>query len=149
MLFIRRFKSKKHFLLEIYTSMKLKTLFILFVFVLQGCNSMSGKAINVDLPETSQTTIHKLKVGEEISFKTNVHGSVGMAAEHILADDGVLELKESKIIYDNPNFKGAGGDGGMKKFTFKALTKGKTKVIIQKIFRGELEKEIILDMEVI
>lgn len=72
-----------------------------------------------------------------------------MAAESEIADDKILKLENSEIIYDNPNFEGVGGDAGMNKFTFKGLSKGKTKVTIKKIYRGNLEKEIVFDVEVI
>lgn len=132
--------------------MKLNKLFVLVLFVFQSCvSSLSDKSINIDTPKINQdsTTDYQVKVGEKISFKTSVHGSVGMAAEYKIMDDKILKLEEAKIIYDTPNFEGTGGDGGMKKFTFKGIKKGKTKVTIQKIYRGDLEKEIVLEVEVI
>jgi hypothetical protein len=132
--------------------MKLNKLFVLVLFVFQSCASIiSDNSIDIDTSKLNQdsTTDYQVKVGEKISFKTSVHGSVGMAAEYKIVDEKILKLEEAKIIYDNPNFEGTGGDGGKKKFTFKGLSKGKTKVTIQKIYRGDLEKEIVLEIEVI
>ena len=135
--------------------MKSTKLFILLLFVFQSCVQVSSDKsynkssdINADeLTQDSQTT-YKINVGEKISFKTNVHASVGMAAEYEILDEKIVKLEKSEVILDNPDFEGVGGDAGMAKFTFKAFSKGKTKVTIKKVFRGELEKEIVLEVEV-
>ncbi|WP_375561393.1 protease inhibitor I42 family protein [Bernardetia sp. OM2101] len=135
--------------------MKLNKLLVLLIFVFQSCaNAVFDTSINIDElknqnSQANSQANYKVKLGEKITFKTNVHGSVGMTAEYEILDDTILKLENSKIIYDNPNFKGSGGDGGMKKFAFKALSKGKTKVTIKKIYRRELQKEIVLEIEVI
>lgn len=137
-------------------STNLSIFFILLLFVFQSCmpvasdkSSSESLDINVDeLSQDSQTT-YKMKIGEKISFKTNVHGSVGMGAEHEISDEKIVKLEGSETIYNNPNFDAPGGDAAMQKFTFTALSKGKTKVKIKKIFRGDLEKEIVFDVEVI
>lgn len=132
--------------------MKLKTilllLFLLSFLSFQACmQAASDRSINVDeLSQNSQTT-YKVEVGKTISFKTKVHGSVGMGADYEILDEKILHLEDNKVILDNPDFEGVGGDSGMAKFTFKALSKGKTKVTIKKVFRGNLEKEIILEVE--
>ncbi|WP_157698998.1 hypothetical protein [Bernardetia litoralis] len=110
----------------------------------------SDNAINVDSLEVQNSTkAYKIKVGEKINFATRVHGSVGMAAEYEIQDEKILKLDNSEIIYDNPNFEGTGGDAATRYFIFKGISKGKTKVTIKKIFRGELQKEIVLEVEVI
>ncbi len=131
--------------------MKLNKIFILLLFAFQSCiSSFSEKSINIDNLENQNSTLnYQIKVGEKISFTTSVHGSVGMAADYEILDSKILKLEDSKIIYDNPNFEGTGGDGGMKKFVFKGLSTGKTKVTIKKIYRGELQKKIILEVEVL
>jgi hypothetical protein len=109
----------------------------------------SNKSINIDELKQNTQTIYKLKVGGTISFKTKIHASVGLGAEYEFLDNKVVKLEDSKIIYDNPNFEGVGGDAAMQKFTFKGLLKGKTEVTIKKMYRGNLEKEIVLEIEVI
>ena len=131
--------------------MKLKIIFLLLFLAFQACMKVpSNKSIiNVDELNLNPQTIYTVKVGEKISFKTNVHASVGMGAEYEIQDEKIINLEESEVIYDNPNFEGTGGDAGMQKFTFKGLSKGKTKVTIKKVYRGDLEKEIFLEVEVI
>ncbi len=135
--------------------MKQIKLFILLLFIFQSCmpvvsDNSSNKSMDINVDELSQNspTTYKMNVGEKISFKTKVHGSVGMGAEHEIADDKILNLEKNEIILNNPDFKGVGGDAGIEKFTFKALSKGKTKVKIKKIFRGNLEKETVFYIEV-
>lgn len=132
--------------------MKINKLLVLLFLAFQSCMQVaSDNSINIDELKSNQdsTTDYKVKVGEKISFKTSVHGSVGMGAEAEILDDKILKLESGEIIYNNPNFEAPGGDAGMHKFTFKTLSKGKTKITIKKIYRGELEKEIVLEVEVI
>ena len=132
--------------------MKQIKLFILLLFIFQSCMPVaSDKSMDINVDELSQNsqTTYKVNIGEKISFKTNVHGSVGMGAEQEISDEKILKLENSETIYNNPNFDAPGGDAAMQKFTFTALSKGKTKVKIKKVFRGNLEKETVLEVEVI
>lgn len=128
------------------------------LFAFQSCinTAISDTSINIDELEVenqksqaNSQANYKVKLGEKISFKTSVHASVGMGADAQILDDKILNLESNEIIYNNPNFEGAGGDAGMHKFTFKALSKGKTNLTIKKIYRRELQKEIVLEVEVI
>lgn len=128
--------------------MNISRYFVALFLILQGCiSTITDNSINIDKPENQMD--YQVKEGKTIGFKTSVHGSVGMAAEYEIEDEKILKFENSEVIYDNPGFQGTGGDSGKKKFTFRGLEKGKTKVIIKKIYRGDLKEKIVLEIEVI
>ncbi len=141
---VRKLKSLwENIVIKILKKMKIYTLFIAFLLILQSCiSTMTDNSINIDKPENQIN--YQVKEGKTISFKTSVHGSVGMDAEYEIKNKDILEFENSKIIYDDPGFQGTGGDSGKKKFVFKGIKKGTTTIIIKKIYRGDLQEEIVL-----
>lgn len=83
---------------------------------------------------------YTLKVGQRAFFKTKVHGSVGLWAEHEIGDESILKLVSNESEFENKaRAKMPGGDAAQMTFIFEALQAGKSEVIIKENFRGTLK----------
>ncbi|WP_027002545.1 hypothetical protein [Hugenholtzia roseola] len=81
----------------------------------------------------------KLKVGQKLYFSMIAHGSVGLGAEANSQDSTVLNRIEIHTAHHNPDEEGmTGNDKATITFVFEALKNGKTTLITQENFRGEV-----------
>jgi hypothetical protein len=97
-----------------------------------------------NLNQDNQTEPIQMRKGELLEYKGYVHISVGYWLEYEIADEGVLQLKNSQINYHNPENmrKGmTGGDASTKTLHFEALAVGETELQISKSFRGVIEQQ--------
>jgi hypothetical protein len=92
---------------------------------------------------------YTVKVGQQVYYAANVHGSVGYTAEARSSAAG-LDLNNSFIEYKQKQQPGmTGGDAATRYFIFDAVKSGSYEVIVQKYFRGSLETEHTIQVTVI
>lgn len=94
--------------------------------------------------ETAQSVLH-LKEGQRFFYTYPKWGSVGIGAKYEIEDRTVIEFVGDVLSYDYPQRIKAGmtgADEGTGTFIFKAVKKGKSKLTIQKDFRGEKGEEL-------
>ncbi len=93
---------------------------------------------------------YTITVGQEIYYSANVHGSVGSSASASSTDEEVLAFVSREFEYeDEKRAEMPGGDAGTTTFVFKAVTPGTATVIVQHMFRGELENEYEIVINVV
>ena len=93
-----------------------------------------------------------LKINEKASYNFNLHASVGFTAEYYIVDKSILKYINTKIKYHHPERMKpgmTGGDSATGTFIFSAVKQGETELIIKHLYRGELEKEVIIKITVI
>lgn len=132
----------------------LKSIFaISFIITLNSCGSDSktqlaeikDNAVEIDLKKTDYT----FKVGEKSYLEMNEHGSVGAMSEVVIGDNTIIGISGDVFDYDKEQIElETGGDGGTRTYSFTALKKGTTTITARDYFRGDLQKEYILNITV-
>lgn len=90
-----------------------------------------------------------VKVGQQIYYSAGVHGSVGYTADASSSDSEALPFVESFIEYDDKrNARMSGGDSATKYFIFDVVKAGTYEVLVQHYFRGDLENEYTITINV-
>lgn len=135
--------------------------FIFLSLFTLGCSN-TNQLTNIDKKEDANPTSndmielnaltsqkYTLKVGQKAFFKTKVHGSVGLGAEHEIEDTSIIQLVSDDIEFDSKeNAEMPGGDAAKKQFIFEALKAGKSKITINENYRGDLKKIASFTIEV-
>jgi len=97
-----------------------------------------------NLNQANQPEILHISKGEVLTYTGYVHISVGYWLEYKIGNEQTLQLKNSKVDYQNPENMRAGmtgGDAANKTFYFEAIAAGETELQILKNFRGEIESQ--------
>jgi hypothetical protein len=82
-----------------------------------------------------------LRLGELASYTAEVHGSVGIAAEWDISDNGILHLVDEKKDYKWPDRAGMpGGDASVETFIFEAKAPGNSILTFRLVYRGTVEE---------
>ena len=85
---------------------------------------------------------YKIKVGQKISYTYKEHGSVGISAEYNISDASILQYKESKREFVNPDNTGMpGGDEARVTWIFEGAETGTVNLVVKSLFRGKTENE--------
>lgn len=138
---------------KIFTLMLLAT-----AFTFQNCSTAKSTTKTDSKTETSKSAIvisnleksYTVKVGQQLTYTANVHGSVGTACMATTNDENIVKLTDTKTNYNKPQVEGmTGGDAAKQVFTFEAKAAGTTKVVIKDYDRGTVtntyEIEIIVN----
>lgn len=107
--------------------------------------NMLGKCLN----DQSRA---QLKLGERAYYRFHRHESVGFDAAYTIADLQVLHFVGEEEAYLHPERLQEGWTGGDEAevcFVFEARALGQTQLTVQNLFRGELECETQLEIEVV
>ena len=92
---------------------------------------------------------YTVKIGQQLVYSASVHGSVGKTASASSSDSEALPLKDNFIEYKNKQKAGmTGGDSATQYFIFDVIQAGTYEVLVQKHFRGTLESEYIITINV-
>ncbi len=124
---------------------------VLFVFVISNLfvnelNAEDQNPRNIELADSSSSiTINKK---DQLYYKTTTWGSVGKEVKTVTDRRYIRKTVSSKYVnpYYGPPI--VGGDEKETTFCFKAIRRGKTQIIIKHIFRGELSREIVIDLDI-
>lgn len=108
------------------------------------------------MPEPSPIVLNHCKqvdVGVDalMTYAFRKHESVGFDAQYQIADPDILLCVKEQCQYEHPEKMKAGwsgGDNARACFVFRALKPGQTSVMIQHLFRGELEAEQTIEVTV-
>ena len=93
---------------------------------------------------------YTVKIGQQVYYAASVHGSVGYAASAFSSDSKALPLNRSFTEYDKKQAPGlCGGDSATKYFIFDAAKAGTYEVNVRHYFRGDLENEYAITVNVI
>ena len=93
--------------------------------------------------------ICNVKLGQQIYYGGSVHGSVGSTVSVYSSDSEALPLNRSFIEYDKKQQRGmTGGDSATKYFIFDASKAGTYEVYVKRYFRGDLENEFTITINV-
>ncbi len=85
---------------------------------------------------------YTVKVGQQLYYSANVHGSVGFTASAVSSNNSGLTLSDNFIEYNKPQESGmSGGDAAVEYFIFDAKKVGSYEILTQKHYRGDLESE--------
>lgn len=89
-----------------------------------------------------------VKVGQQVYYSARVHGSVGYSAE-VYSEGSGLNLADNFTEYDKKQEAGmTGGDAATEYFIFDALEVGTYTVIAKRYFRGDLEEEYTITINI-
>lgn len=92
---------------------------------------------------------YTIKLGQQVYYSASVHGSVGYSASAQSSDSEALPLNRSFIEYDKKQEVGmCGGDSATKYFIFDAVKVGTYEVNVAHYFRGTLESEYTITINV-
>lgn len=92
----------------------------------------------------------KVKIREKLTYSGTQHASIGHTVSCFSEDENIIKLINSSVKYDkDQETAGKGGDSATKTFTFEALKKGTTTVVIKELFRGKVQKEYTVNITVI
>ena len=114
-------------------------------------NCKSLKSFEKDMVSLNNKQSFTLKVNEQALYNFTLHESVGFTAEYFIIDESILKCIDTKIKYHHPERMKpgmTGGDSATGSFIFKALKQGGTELIIKHLYRGDLEKEVIIKLTV-
>ncbi len=112
------------------------------IWGMRGCQPMQ------DITTESAVSV---RPGTCLVYRFHQHSSVGFEAEYQIADPEIVRFKEREIRYHHPEKLKpgwTGGDSAEGQFIFEALKPGKTVLRFQHLFRGELEREQTVAVEV-
>lgn len=131
-----------------------KLLFVPMVITLiQSCGSdnqtqlteIKDNAVEIDLTQSDYT----FTVNQKSYLEMDEHGSVGAMSEVIIGDNSIIGISGDIFDYDNQDSEiEPGGDGGTRTYSFTALKKGSTTISAREYFRGDLQKEHVLNITV-
>jgi len=92
-----------------------------------------------------------VEAGSTFFFNFHRHGSVGEDARFEIVDRDIIEHVRTETHYKYPERMKpgwTGGDAEAGKWFFKALKPGETKLIVQELFRFEVEETHVVDVTV-
>ena len=97
--------------------------------------------VNID-PLSGKETV---KIGQQLVYSADVHGSVGYSASVSSSSGQWLPLVETHLEYDDDErAKMSGGDAATKYFIFEAKKAGTYEIQASHYFRGDLEHEFTI-----
>jgi hypothetical protein len=89
-------------------------------------------------------------VGDKFYYQFHRHGSVGEDAQFTIGDPSVISHEGTETEYLHPeNLKKpgwTGGDAERGKWFFKALKPGETTIVIEELFRFEIESRCTVNI---
>ena len=89
-----------------------------------------------------------VKVGQQVYYAARVHGSVGYSAE-VYSEGSGLDHTATFTEYDQKQEEGmTGGDAATEYFIFDALEVGTYTVIAKRYFRGDLEEDYTITVNI-
>lgn len=92
----------------------------------------------------------EVKVGQKVYYTANTHGSVGVEVKAWSENETIIKLIDTHFAYnDEKSAKMSGGDSGKRTYIFEALQTGKTTVIIEDAYRGEVKNTYNIAINVI
>lgn len=115
---------------------------LLFVTISLSAQTERFKPEEDMLELTSITGKINLKVGQKAYYRAVEHESKGMGVGLDVEDIKVLKQVDTHIAYHYHNdFEATGKDKATKTYVFEAVQPGKTKIKVQKTFRGQVHDE--------
>ena len=121
----------------------LRSLFALcLIWGLRGCQPMQ------DITTESAVSV---RPGTCLVYRFHQHSSVGIEAEYQIDDSSIVRFKTQETHYHHPEKLQpgwTGGDSAEGQFIFEALKPGQTVLHVRHLFRGELEREQTVAVEV-
>jgi hypothetical protein len=97
-------------------------------------------------------SVLSFSVGDKFYYQFHRHGSVGEDAQFTIGDPSVIAHEKTEIEYLHPeNMKKpgwTGGDAERAKWFFKALKLGETTIVIEELFRFEVESRCVINIVV-
>lgn len=156
-----RVMIKEHFRGE------LREEFIIEIIVIEK-GAKKAKTFSVENPKTKNDGTENLKVekdtiqllpfkgnetielGQKIMYTAKIHGSVGIGAKVWEENNGVLKLVDSQFEYKQVQKPGmTGGDSAYETFIFEGTKVGKCTITIQEIYRGDVQNEYTIVVNVV
>lgn len=93
---------------------------------------------------------YTVKVGQQVYYTADVHGSVGSTATARSTVKEVLAFQSEVFEYNNEkSAEMPGGDAAKRYFIFDAVKVGTSEVMVQHLFRGELQNEYTITITVV
>jgi len=92
-----------------------------------------------------------IPVGSIFYFNFHRHGSVGEDATFEIVDEDIVEHMKTDVHYKHPERMKpgwTGGDAELGKWYFKAIKQGNAKIVVQELFRFEVEDTYVVDVTV-
>ncbi|MCH2223729.1 MAG: hypothetical protein MK066_03090 [Crocinitomicaceae bacterium] len=90
-----------------------------------------------------------VEIGQKLYYSGDVHSSVGKGMSVRSKNDSVIQLKDTHFAYKNrKKSKLPGGDSGTKTFIFEAISVGKSIIVIEENFRGDLVNKYNVEITV-
>ncbi|MBN2230370.1 MAG: hypothetical protein JW779_12345 [Candidatus Thorarchaeota archaeon] len=92
-------------------------------------------------------------VGNKFYYQFHRHGSVGEDAQFTIGDTSVITHEGTETEYLHPEHMKkpgwTGGDAERGKWFFKAIKKGRTTIVIEELFRFEVESKCTINILVL
>jgi hypothetical protein len=93
---------------------------------------------------------YTVSVGQQVSYTAKVNGSVGLSASAQSSEEEILAFDADELEFnDKKAAEMRDGAYAQRTFIFKAIKPGKATVIVQHMFRGELENEYEIVINVV
>jgi len=87
-------------------------------------------------------TKFEIKVGESVISSMPVHGSIGLDAKATIKDESIVKNAGDQLIFNRAQAEDeVGGDDALRYFVFKGLKAGKTKIVFEEMYRGDIKKK--------
>ncbi|NRA12211.1 MAG: hypothetical protein HRT57_09685 [Crocinitomicaceae bacterium] len=92
---------------------------------------------------------YSVKLGQQIYYVGSIHVSVGYTVSAYSSNNKALSMSRSFIEYDKKQKPGmCGGDSAKKYFIFDAIKVGTYEVMVSRYYRGSLENEYTITINV-
>lgn len=111
---------------------------------------MKQKSENLPRIECSGSA-YTFKIGDEFYYQFHRHSSVGEDAEYQIKDEQIIEHIKTEIKYLHPEKMKpgwTGGDAERGQWFFKAVSRGKTILLVRILFRFDVESECEIEITV-
>lgn len=93
---------------------------------------------------------YTVKIGQQVYYVADVHGSVGSTATAYSKDETVLAFQSNILQYnDEKAAEMPGGDAASLYFVFDPVKVGTSDVIVTEMFRGEVKNEYTITITVV
>jgi hypothetical protein len=126
--------------------------FVLFIIACQPTQNRAQtnkKMEPVSLVPFKKT--YQVKLGQELAYQYTNHPSVGLNSDYSIGRTRLIELKEERKEYKNPEHANDsdGGDEATVYLSFKTLNKGATVIVVNEYYQGNLKEKYIFEIEII